>query len=240
MSNKDELTIEERSGHLWITLPDAITMYDNKAIEQKIGMRLRDRKDHVVLDFSHTRAVYSSGLGLMIRIRRFVTDRGGAVSLVNVSESVYDMFTTLNIDKVFHIFATDVEFEISQDDFIEKKDTGGKLGFLFVAKIEQGVYHIHISGEMTSAFDLSPCRAFQLSTEVKLYLFDFSGLDAVDSTGGDALFDLTKKIVALGGVCRAFGAPEMIVETLTILGVDRHLTFFADEKSAFEGMARTG
>ena len=59
MSVKKELTIEERSGYLWITLPDAITMYDNKEIEQQIGSRLRDRKDHVILDFSHTRAVYS-------------------------------------------------------------------------------------------------------------------------------------------------------------------------------------
>ncbi|MBN1577912.1 MAG: STAS domain-containing protein [Chitinispirillaceae bacterium] len=235
MNSKDELKIEERPGYLWVTLPDAITMYDNKEIEQKIGNRLRDRKDHVVLDFSHTHAVYSSGLGLMIRIRRFVTERNGTISLVNVPESVLNMFTALNLDKVFHLYKTDVEFEISQDDFIKNKESEDRLGFLFVAKLEQGSFRINISGEMTSDFDLSACRKMRPEAGVSLYLFDLSGLEAVDSTGADLLIDLTKRITAAGGRCRGYGTPGMTLETLTILGADKHLTFFPDEKSAYEG-----
>ncbi|MBN1306282.1 MAG: STAS domain-containing protein [Chitinispirillaceae bacterium] len=240
MNSENELRIEERPGYLWITLPDAITMYDNRAIEQKIGNRLRDRKDHVVLDFSHTRALYSSGLGLMIRIRRFVAERNGTVSLVNVSEPVYNMFTALNLDKVFHIYATDVEFEISQDDFMKKKETIGRLGFLFVAKLEEGVYRINISGEMTGEFDLSACREMRPADGVSLYLFDLSGLEAVDGAGAEALLEVTKNIAASKGCCRAYGAPGMILETLTLLGADKHVTFFSDEKSAYEGRSPLG
>ena len=238
--NRDELKIEEKEGYLWITLPDAITMYDNKEIEQKIGNRLRDRKDHVILDFSHTRAVYSSGLGLMIRIRRFVTERGGCLSLVNVSEQLFDMFKALNIDKVFRIFATDVEFEISQDDFIQKNNPEKEIGFLFVGNVEKGIYRLHISGDMTVSSDLSACSTMQPSPDVKLYLFDFSGLDSVDSEGADALAGIAGRIVSAGGTCRAYGIAEMAHETLMLFGADTHFTFFTDEKSAFEGTSPIG
>lgn len=240
MMNKDELKIEERAGYLWITLPDAITMYDNKEIEQKIGNRLRDKKDHVILDFSHTRAVYSSGLGLMIRIRRFVTERGGMLSLVNVSEPLHDMFRALNIEKVFRIFATDVEFEISQDDFVKKGTSEKQIGFLCVTNTESCACRIHLSGEMTSAFDLTSCKEIQPLAEIMLYLFDFSGLESVDSDGAEVLSDLTKRIISEGGTCRAYGIQEMLRETLTLFGADSHFTFYSDEKSAYEGTSPIG
>ena len=157
------------------------------------------------------------------------------MSLVNVPEQVFDMFAALNLDKVFRIYATDVEFEISQDDFMKKKEADEKLGFLFVAKIEEGSFRINISGEMTNAFDLSACRELKPSADAKLYLFDLSSLEAIDSSGADALLDLTKRIAASGGRSRAYGTPGMILETMSLLGADRHLTFFSDEKTAFEG-----
>ncbi len=235
MSDKHELTIEDRSGYLWITLPDAITMYDNKEIELKIGNSLRDRKDHVVLDFSHTRAVYSSGLGLMIRIRRFVTERGGTLSLVNVSEPIGKMFSALNIDKVFNIFTTDVEFEITREDFLKKKGPENGPGFLFVSRVERNTCYIHVSGEMTAAFDLSQCSKLLPAENVRCYLFDFSALEIVDGTGAEALRGLTGRITREGGVCRAYGASELKREMLTILGAERDLSFYPDEESAFTG-----
>ncbi|MBN1757040.1 MAG: STAS domain-containing protein [Chitinispirillaceae bacterium] len=235
MMNQNELEIKEKASYLWITLPDAITMYDNKEIEQKIGERLRDRKDHVVLDFSHTRAVYSSGLGLMIRIRRFVTERGGTLSLVNVSERLYDMFRALNIEKVFPIYTTDVEFEISQDDFGNSENQDETHGFLFVAKNESGACRIHLSGDMSSGNDLEGCSSLQPISEILLYLFDFSGLESIDSAGAEILLELTKRIIDTGGVCRAYGIHDMTHEMLTLFGADVHFTFFTDEQSAFEG-----
>ena len=240
MTNRNELIVEERGEYLWITLPDAITMYDNKSIEQQIGNRLRDRKDNVILDFSHTRAVYSSGLGLMIRIRRFVTERKGTLSLVNVSEQLLDMFRALNIEKVFNIYPTDVEFEISQDDFIAKHDEARKIGFLFVAKKENGACRIHLSGEMTDGHDLNSCRQLEIVPDILLYLFDFSGLESIDNAGAEVLSEMTKNIIATGGVCRAYGLHDMTHEMLTLFGADSHFTFFTDEQSAFEGTSPIG
>ena len=235
MSGKSELKIEKRSEYLWITLPDAITMYDNKEIEQKIGQQLRDRKDNVVLDFSNTRAVYSSGLGLMIRIRRFVTERGGTLSLVNVSDSIHEMFTALNINKVFNIYTTDVEFEISQESFLTGSNGKNSLGMLFVAKKEKECCFINISGDLTKEYDMTPCNEFTPYEDTALYLFDLSGLETIDSDGAETLLNLTKRITDNGGVCRAHSAQELKREMLTILGADQYLTYYTDEKSAFEG-----
>ena len=235
MTNKAELKIEERAHYLWITLPDAITMYDNKEIEEQIGARLRDRKDHVVLDFSHTRAVYSSGLGLMIRIRRFVTERGGTLSLVNVSEQLFNMFKALNIEKVFPIFTTDVEFEISQEDFGNGEQSENGIGFLCVSKVESCACRIHLSGAMTAGHDLGTCSSLMPVADILLYLFDFSGLETIDSDGAEVLSDTTKRIIAAGGVCRAYGIHDMTHEMLTLFGADAHFTFFTDEQSAYEG-----
>lgn len=235
MSEKETLSIEERSGYLWITLPDSITMYNNREIEQEIGKKLHDSREQVVLDFTHTKTIYSSGLGLMIRIRRFVTERGGTLSLVNVSESVFDMFIALNINKVFNVFATDVEFEISQSDFIEK-NRKKPFGFLFIAKIENECYHIHLSGEMGDTSDYRPCRKFEPSAVISLYLIDMSGLEIIDSAGVDELVLLTKRIASTGGECRAYSAHEIHKDMLVSLGAEKYLTFYPDEKSAFEGV----
>lgn len=235
MHGKEELLIEEKLGYLWIVLPDAITMYNNREIEENIGNRLHDRQVHVVLDFTGTRTVYSSGLGLMIRIRRFVSDRNGVLSLVNVSEQLFDMFVALNIDKVFNIYATDVEFEISQEDFLSKKDSDKEIGFIFVPKIENGVMHINISGEMSRYRELTKCKDFEPPPGISLYLVDLSTLESVDGDGASVFLEMTKKITDSGGTCRAFGALEIKREMLTILGADTHLTFYPDQQSAFEG-----
>ncbi len=235
MSDKKDLKVERKQGYLWITLPNAITMYDIREIENKIFDQLADCKDHVVLDFSNTFVVYSSGLGLMIRIRRFLSERNRPMSLVNVSEQLFGMFTTLNLDKVFNIFRTDVEFEISQGDFRKKKTEDGKLGFLFFSKVEGGCYRINISGEMTGESDLSKCREMKPSENIRLYLFDLSGLVTIDDTGADTLFKLTEEIASNGGISRAFGASDIIRQSLILLGGDEYLTFFYDEKAAFEG-----
>jgi len=234
MSEKDVLKIEERSGYLWITLPDSITMYNNREIEQEIGRALHDRKEHVILDFTHTQTVYSSGLGLMIRVRRFVTERGGTLSLVNVSEPVFEMFVALNINKVFNIYATDVEFEISQSDFLEK---AGKnhIGFLFIAKVENECYRMHFSGDMVESSDFSSCRKFEPSPVISLYLIDMSGLEMIDSAGAEELNKLTKHIASGGGECRAYGSTDVNRDMLISLGADKYLAFFPDEKTAFEG-----
>ncbi|MCX7726157.1 MAG: FapA family protein [Chitinispirillaceae bacterium] len=234
MENNKGVKIMERNGMLWITLPDAITMYNIKEIEEEIGKNLRDRKDYVVLDLSNTHALYSSGLGMMIRVRRFVVNREGVVYLVNVSENIYEMLSSMNLDKIFPIYKTDVEFEISVADFNERVKTDKKIGFIFIPKIEGEIYRINIAGEMTAEFDLTPCKKMEVDRKLSLYLFDFSGLELIDSEGCSVLLELVEKIVSSGGKCRAFGATDLIREMLTMLGINTFMNFYKNEMDAME------
>jgi|GEM_PF-4804174 len=99
----DFVAVEKRDGCLRIALPQEITMYNTGSIEEKIASNLGDGENHVQFDFAKTRTVYSSGLAMMVRIRRFVVARGGSVKLVNVCDHLYDVFTTANIHRIFTV-----------------------------------------------------------------------------------------------------------------------------------------
>lgn len=232
--NYDTAVVEDRSGYVWVTLPDAVSMYNSRQIEQDVTFRIVEGKG-VVFDLSRTNNIFSAGLGLFIKIRKIVFEKSGTVCLVNVSAKHIEMFSSLKLDKVFPIFATDVEFEIYQNDIWQKKCEEKRVGFIFVSQIEKEAFYIHISGEMVSTNDLTTCDVFRPQAGIRLYMVDLSGLELVDMQGAISFRELTFMISGGGGICRAYGASEKIRETLGLLGADGYVTFFNDEKSAFDG-----
>jgi anti-anti-sigma factor len=232
--NYDSAVVEERSGYVWVTLPDAVSMYNSRQVELDVASRITEGKG-VVLDMSRTNNVFSAGLGLFIKIRKLVFEKSGTVCLVNVSAKHIEMFSSLKLDKVFPIFATDVEFEIYQNDIWQKKCEEKQVGFIFVSQIEKDAFYIHISGEMVASNDLTPCDVFRPQAGIRLYMINLSGLDLVDMQGAIAFRELTFKISGGGGTCHAYGATEQIRETLGLLGADGYVIFFNDEKTAFDG-----
>jgi anti-anti-sigma factor len=233
MNSSVSLSVEHKMGCLWITLPDAISMYNSRELEKSISGNLDDG-GIVVLDFSRTRNLFSSGLGLIIRIRKSVSENNGILNLVNVNEKLRDMFTALNLNKVLTIYATDVEFEISRNDLWQKHVADNSLGFLFVAQIENNIFRINISGEMVKGAKLDLCDKFLPSPNVSIYIMDLSNLELIDELGVAMLFSITGKIKHINGQCRIFGAEEWIQEEIQALGSAEFLSFFDDEKAAIE------
>lgn len=232
--NEDTVVVEERTGYIWVILPDAVSMYNSRQVEQAVMSRITDGKS-VVLDLSKTNNIFSAGLGLFIKLRKLVYEKAGTVCIVNVSAKHLEMFTSLKLDKVFPIFSTDVEFEIYQNDIWQQKCDENHAGFIFVSHIEKNIFYIHISGEMTSTYDLTPCDIFRPQAGLRLYLINLSGLELIDMQGAISFRELTFKISGGGGICRVFGASEKIHETLGLLGADGYVSFFKDEQSAFDG-----
>ena len=230
--------IEKKYGDLWVILPDAITMYNSCEIEALVRRNLTDQTKRVVLNLEKTVNLFSSGLGLMIRLKKEITAKGGTLSLVNVSRSIRDLFEGFNLEKVFSIFTTDIEFEISHEDIWDQRSMELKMGFIFVAQIENGIYHINISGEMIVQHDMTECERFRLSPEIQVYIFDLSSLEILDAHGLAVFNELTYKVCAAGAQCRCFGASDMVRETLGLFGTDRFVTFYPDEKSAIEDKGR--
>jgi anti-anti-sigma factor len=224
------LSIEHKMGSIWITLPDAISMYNSRDIEKTIVGNLQ-KSSSMVLDFSNTRNLFSSGLGLIIRIRKAATENDCKLCLVNVTEKMRELLSALNLSKLLTVYATDVEYELSRND-VWKERAIKSLGFLFVAQIENHIYRINLSGEMVKGARFELCEKFIPSPDIAIYIFDFSNLELIDETGATQLLLLTSKIRNAKGECRVFGAEEWLQETIEVLGAASYLKFFDDEKSA--------
>ncbi|MFW5775213.1 MAG: STAS domain-containing protein [Chitinivibrionales bacterium] len=103
--------IEERDGVVWIILPDSIDMDNYRRIEELIEPELTRKPLKVVLDFSKTTALFSSGLGLIIRIKKRIDELDGKLFLLCISKRLEEGFSNVGLDKVFTICRSHEELQ---------------------------------------------------------------------------------------------------------------------------------
>jgi anti-anti-sigma factor len=235
---REKIVIESRMGFIWVVLPENLNIGNYSGIEDVVMRQLTGEADHLVFDLSRVRAIYSSALGVLIRVRKKVGEAGGIVCLVNVCPSIYTLLESLNLNKVFPIYATDVEFEISEDKAWERKVSERKIEFLFVPQIENNVYRITMAGEMVMGHNMELCRKFVPDPAVKLFVLDMSDLVGMDSTGAGVFMGLLELIKSEGGTARVFGATKIVKQVLRFLGSEEHVTYFKKEKEALAGTVR--
>ncbi len=99
--------IQQKNNALWITLPDSIDMDNYAKIEEAIAPELSGRKNNVVLDFSRTKSLFSSGLGLIVRLKKKVEELNGDLYLVNVNSKIEEGFENVGLDKVLPVYTVD-------------------------------------------------------------------------------------------------------------------------------------
>jgi anti-anti-sigma factor len=97
--------IEEKNNALWITLPNSIDMDNYRKIEDSIAPELSKSRRKIVLDFSRTKSLFSSGLGLVVRLKKKVEQTGGELFLVNVNKKIEEGFENVGLDKLFPILS---------------------------------------------------------------------------------------------------------------------------------------
>jgi anti-anti-sigma factor len=230
--------IEEKFGCTWIILPNCITMDNYTFVGERIHAAISRENMRVVLDLSNTNNLYSSGLGLIIRIRKQVCELNGAVYLVNVSRKIRTIFESVHLDKIFPMYSTDTEFEISQEQF-SNRFSWGKFGFVFIARIENAICRLHLSGHMTLAQDLSPINNFKPDFKLTGHVFDLTGLDLVDSAGVTIIIKLIIDLNEHGSKCIAYGVNENVKGLVKLLGMDEYIFVVHDERSAMEMVEKT-
>jgi len=226
------LRTRKKHGFFWITLPESITMDNYGVIEDHLEQAIRETHLRVVLDLADVSSLYSSGLGLLIRLRTRINELGGALFLVNVSKKISILLESVNLERLFSVYATDVEFEISQEEILSEKLKPANVGFVFIARIEDGIFRITMSGALAAGQDLAAFSAFEPDTAVKCYVFDLTGLETIDTSGISVLARLFVVIRDLGGVAVTYGGDEFVKELLEILGLNEFVTWCADEREA--------
>jgi anti-anti-sigma factor len=240
MGKTDAITVSIKNGFLWIALPDSINMDNYVRIEEEIVDAVSGPCNTIVLDMAATRNLFSSGLGLLIRLKKHLDEKNNHLFLVNVSRRVQDIFASVHLDKLFSAYATDVEFEISQDALLEKKVMGGKIGFVFAARIENGVYRISMSGTCGMGRDLSLLSAFSPDQKINCYVFDLTGLDMVDTGGIHLLAPLLVRIRGMGGSIFTYGGDRFVKDIMDALTLTDFVMWCKDEREALEAVRKVG
>ncbi len=120
MSKSYNTSIENRSGCLWTTFKDSIDMDNHKVIEDSVFQKIKEcTSQDVVIDLSKTTALFSSGVGVIMRIHSIAQDHHKKLSLVNVSDKVRDGLETMGLDRVLSIYSTTNEFQSDNNNSSE-------------------------------------------------------------------------------------------------------------------------
>jgi anti-anti-sigma factor len=113
-TKKSTPVIEARPEGLWIVLPDSIDMDNYHGIEEHIIPELATPGKTIILDFSNTVSLFSSGIGLILRIKKNVSDKNGSLVLVNMSDRLIEGLTNVGLDKILPMYATAEEWQKTQ------------------------------------------------------------------------------------------------------------------------------
>ena len=95
------MSIQKWSDNIWVIRLNedpAFTEDLDQLSEQSLGP---DRFPHLVLDFSAVESVCSSNLSALLRLRKNVIDRNAQLRLTSPTDSVWAVFLTTGLDKVF-------------------------------------------------------------------------------------------------------------------------------------------
>jgi len=238
MKSTGSVAITRKNGFFWIVMPDSITMDNYVRIEEDIATAVSEPNNKVVLDMAATRNLFSSGLGLLIRLKKRLDEKKCLLFLVNVSHRIQDIFTAVHLDKLFTVYATDVEFEISQEEILEKKAADERMDFVFVAQVEKGIYRIAMSGHCGMGRDLSCLAGFSPDQAVKTYVFDLGGLDMLDTAGIHLVAQLFVGIRDAGGTVITYGSDEFVKELMDILNLSDFVKNYGNERDALASIGK--
>jgi anti-sigma B factor antagonist len=232
------IRIEKKLGYIWVLMPDSISRDDYRRIETEIGGFFTVERNRLVLDLAETNNIYSSGLGLLIRLNKMAIEKNGVMHLVNVSSAIREIFSMVNLDKYFSIYETDIEFQVFQEDAWKNTRSQEPVKFLCFHKVENGLCRVHLSGKMTADNDPAKLNESLYNETVRFYIFDMTGLDIIDTVGVDLLYCIVKYIRSFGGECLAFGANEIVRDLLHVMQGGPELAVFDSEEDALKNIGK--
>ena len=84
-----------------------IDLYSVKLLKEKVSIILEGKKvSNLLMDLTQVNYIDSTGLGILIGIKRRCTEKGGRMTLVSGSERITNLFSITGLNKVFTICKT--------------------------------------------------------------------------------------------------------------------------------------
>jgi anti-sigma B factor antagonist len=90
-----------------LPLEGEIDLHVSPRLEHSLNSIIKNRPDHVVVDFSGVTFIDSSGMAVLIRALQSMKEYGGRLTISGMNESVRPIFETARLDQVFVIDPSD-------------------------------------------------------------------------------------------------------------------------------------
>jgi anti-anti-sigma factor len=229
------IRVGEKYGYTWIVLPE-ISMFNYEKVESEITELIaRNPGDSLVVDLSDTVRLYSSGIGLLIRIRKQLTEKGGALYVVNISDDCLAQLREAHLHNILTLFQTQEEFEISVDEVWNNAHGKDISQNITTSCIKPGILKVSVCGNMVGKMQLHSIQkqdSSQYVEQTAWYIFDFSDLEVIDSEGITEFQQLAKTVTDNGKGCVAYGLKAHIAELMQMFGFDQFMRFFDTESEA--------
>ncbi len=216
MSETTGLSISERYGILWIILPRVISASNTLSVSEEIFSTLDKTDGDVAIDLSETDYLYSTGINLMIKIKKRLSRDKRSVSLVNLSSAIHGELESVHLDKVFPVYTTETEMEISKDLIWERKLMEDSGKFIFIPKHEGDLLVLSFSGNMDSLNDLSSFQDYSPDISQKGVVIDMENLEVMDRFGVQVFFEKMNLLAEVGDRIAVFGTNPTISGLISI------------------------
>ncbi|MFP3947621.1 MAG: STAS domain-containing protein [Gemmatimonadota bacterium] len=98
VSQSDSVTIVDVEGQLIVG--------NRQELKQKVLEELEDGARKVVVDFTDTGYIDSSGLGVLVSLSKKIREQGGELRLAGLNEDLRTLFELTKLDTLFEIADT--------------------------------------------------------------------------------------------------------------------------------------
>ncbi len=95
---------KNEDGYMLLTVKGEIDLYNAKQLKEKVGYVTEDTDAaNLVLDIRNVKYIDSTGLGILIGIKRRIAEGGGRLILVLTSERIIKLFSITGLSNIFTI-----------------------------------------------------------------------------------------------------------------------------------------
>ncbi len=98
-----DISVSQDKNNVTFTISGAIDEQGAQTLKSKFRALDINRIKTVVLDFSGVTHIGSAGIGKLLLLYKDLAIGGGEIHIVNISETIYSLMTTLKLDSVFKI-----------------------------------------------------------------------------------------------------------------------------------------
>lgn len=78
-------------------------LYVKELEEEIMSVVQQARRENMVLDFCNVKLMTSAFLGLLVKMHKRISERGGYLKLRNIDPSIYKIFKITKLTKIFDI-----------------------------------------------------------------------------------------------------------------------------------------